>query len=386
MPPSPAKVLDRWSRVASVPVFVDYQDALDWIARKSKEYGGRGPFTASPEYREAQPAIEALYKAQKRETDGKIRQDFATSGQAEGDRVEHTSVGMFLTVAHIEGTVEVRGGVPHVRIDPNPFTARKLVRWSPRWSRVGQPRAASAEGKLTTEHWAFIDDLIERASQRYKTPKVCHQVSEALARRFGWEVASGSYRGVGHYWNVMPDGTILDATRDQFDEDEAPVGMFPPGDPEQALYRRTTRTASGPVFEGPLDGSDLHPGTTMFQVSVPNPDYDPEDGVTVRGKFIPWGKPSLVVAYLLLGKDQRNPGVYVALQVWTDDKHRRQGFMRGMFDQAWEWVRSQGARLRTGWVQSPHADAYWRQLEREGKAEPYDEKNNLTGKGWFRTR
>jgi hypothetical protein len=57
----------------------------------------------------------------------------------------------------------------------------------------------------------------------------CGVVSEVLDVRYGWERSGGCYvmnpyadgsetetRHIAHYWNILPDGRILDATADQF--------------------------------------------------------------------------------------------------------------------------------------------------------------------------
>lgn len=55
---------------------------------------------------------------------------------------------------------------------------------------------------------------------------MCHYLSEYLANEYGWRRESGSYlsaageviSGDGHYWNYLPDGSLLDATADQWCE------------------------------------------------------------------------------------------------------------------------------------------------------------------------
>lgn len=72
---------------------------------------------------------------------------------------------------------------------------------------------------------------------------MCHFVSEWIEHNFGWERASGTYLtpagevicGGGHYWNILPDGAILDATADQFGEGHG-VRIVEPGDPEWSRY------------------------------------------------------------------------------------------------------------------------------------------------------
>lgn len=66
----------------------------------------------------------------------------------------------------------------------------------------------------------------------------CGIVSEVLDVRYGWERSGGCYivnptpvegetetYHVAHYWNILPDGRILDATADQF-HDAGEDGMF----------------------------------------------------------------------------------------------------------------------------------------------------------------
>lgn len=52
----------------------------------------------------------------------------------------------------------------------------------------------------------------------------CGVVSEVLDVRYGWQRSGGCYAStpeahhIAHYWNILPDGRILDATADQFGE------------------------------------------------------------------------------------------------------------------------------------------------------------------------
>lgn len=69
----------------------------------------------------------------------------------------------------------------------------------------------------------------------------CGDVSDELAAQFaaeGWVVEEGSYLGPGgrgqHAWNRLADGSVLDATADQYGH--APVMVVPPGDDRQAWY------------------------------------------------------------------------------------------------------------------------------------------------------
>ena len=71
----------------------------------------------------------------------------------------------------------------------------------------------------------------------------CHAVADILMSKYGWPSEYGVYLapsmepvGGDHSWNRLPDGSILDATADQFQEGHD-IRMVPPGDPEQARFR-----------------------------------------------------------------------------------------------------------------------------------------------------
>lgn len=108
------------------------------------------------------------------------------------------------------------------------------------------PKQALAEGKatrLTPEIVERIRAMREQIRQEEGGGGYCHMVSEWIARVYGWERASGTYcarnRDVicsAHYWNVLPDGSILDATADQFGEGND-IRVVRPDDPEFARYR-----------------------------------------------------------------------------------------------------------------------------------------------------
>lgn len=72
---------------------------------------------------------------------------------------------------------------------------------------------------------------------------MCHLVTEALAHERGWGRLAVSYLATdgvivsdGHYVNLLGDGSILDATADQFGEGHG-VRLLRPDDPEYGRYR-----------------------------------------------------------------------------------------------------------------------------------------------------
>lgn len=71
----------------------------------------------------------------------------------------------------------------------------------------------------------------------------CHVVSEVLACEYGWSLFSGAYTSLAgeviceaHVWNLLPDGSILDATADQFGEGHD-VRVLTPDNPDFLRYR-----------------------------------------------------------------------------------------------------------------------------------------------------
>ncbi len=78
----------------------------------------------------------------------------------------------------------------------------------------------------------------------------CGIVSEENEVRFGWPAIWGTHDDLGnpgeeHVWNELPDGSILDATRDQFgDRTGHGVRIIRPQDPEYLKYRQDTDPAS----------------------------------------------------------------------------------------------------------------------------------------------
>jgi hypothetical protein len=77
----------------------------------------------------------------------------------------------------------------------------------------------------------------------------CGDVADELAERFsveGWLVVEGTYIGPGtrsrgseHAWCLTLDGSIVDATLDQYGNDN-PVALIPLGDERQNWYRSAT--------------------------------------------------------------------------------------------------------------------------------------------------
>jgi len=90
----------------------------------------------------------------------------------------------------------------------------------------------------------ILDDLMPdiervRATCDPVSKGACVEVSTKLADEIpGLRVNKGSYGGMQHAWNELPDGTIIDATADQFGGD--PIRVIKPSDPDYAKYSQVT--------------------------------------------------------------------------------------------------------------------------------------------------
>ena len=62
----------------------------------------------------------------------------------------------------------------------------------------------------------------------------CHLASELLWMEFGWDRVAGDYGETPHYWNTLPDGTVVDATHGQFGQPD--LGVFAQGSIEAGRY------------------------------------------------------------------------------------------------------------------------------------------------------
>ena len=102
-----------------------YQEALEWIEKKSSEYGGKNTFLTSPEYRKKYPEIQKLYMESILTISTKGKTAMEEAGAKEGQRVYYDIVGSFGTVEDQEGVIKIdKQGIPRVKL-----TTGKSVKW-----------------------------------------------------------------------------------------------------------------------------------------------------------------------------------------------------------------------------------------------------------------
>jgi hypothetical protein len=120
---------------------------------------------------------------------------------------------------------------------------------------------AGAIARLTPNTVAHVRRIARAAQAEAGHLAACNQSAAALHEAFGWCEEYGVYDGpevrkrgrrrlrYEHRWNRLPDGTIVDATANQFGDADA-VRILPLGDERQAYY--LTMTDEGGADEDTL--------------------------------------------------------------------------------------------------------------------------------------
>lgn len=102
-----------------------YQEALEWIEYKSKEYGSKNKFYSSREYRDKYTEINRFYLESLLKISNKGKKAMSEVGAKEGQRVYYDIVGFWGEVEHQEGVLKIdRNGIPKVKLDFG-----RTVRW-----------------------------------------------------------------------------------------------------------------------------------------------------------------------------------------------------------------------------------------------------------------
>ncbi len=102
-----------------------YFEAVEWIEKKSKEYGGKNIFFTSEEYRQKYPEIQKLYMEANLNISNKGKEVMAEVGAMEGQRVYYDIVGSFGHVETQNGIIKFdKKGIPIVKL-----RSGKTVRW-----------------------------------------------------------------------------------------------------------------------------------------------------------------------------------------------------------------------------------------------------------------
>jgi GNAT superfamily N-acetyltransferase len=164
------------------------------------------------------------------------------------------------------------------------------------------------------------------------------------------------------------------------------VAYFPPSSRPNPRRRNPTPFLEDIVFTGPHAGS-FREQDIRFVAEAPNPRHDPEEYYVIRGKKQWWVKPTYTVGSIEISRDP--DGTFSVGTVAVDPEYQRKGIAKRLYDMAWQYAKTQGSGLRSGWVQSPRAVAYWESMVEAGNAEPYTDggvQYNVTKKGWRRTR
>lgn len=174
----------------------------------------------------------------------------------------------------------------------NPSASRKYLKLM---TGTGEPLA-----ELTQELADEILEIREAVRRDEGGGGMCHIVTEILQMRYGWKRLCVTYLskegevicGGGHVVNVLPDGSILDPTRDQFGEGHS-VSLISIDSKEIGRYRTEFYEDFHPLHpdaEGRLDGwKDAFDGRLDFDLD--------NDLVSLRGSSWWLDDRSLIDAY-----------------------------------------------------------------------------------------
>ena len=230
--------------------------------------------------------------------------------------------------------------------------------------------------------WDSEPDVEHALIQAAVIPRTALRESRQLSGPVFWKWARGKIEAAG-YDSVVYQNRVEHQGADSWIIWED--GQIQPGKSAvrvAARYQERKKVPkTGIQFTGPEPFSDGSNKGMMFSVDVPNPEYDPNEFYTIRGKVHYWVSPNKSVASLFAVQD--GDRVYVG-QVYTDPAYRNQGVSGKLHDMAFAWARSKNLRFESGWVQSPIIDRYWKRLESQGKATGHPDKFNVGGRGWVR--
>ena len=119
-------------------IFETYKDALDWVDKKSKEYGSKNVFYSSDEYKKIYPYIKKLYDIDKEQRRKKAEEIMKEVGINYGDKVEYTYISPYFTTENYTGIVFEKNGIPYVKYDKGlvDIKNRKSSMWHKGWKKI----------------------------------------------------------------------------------------------------------------------------------------------------------------------------------------------------------------------------------------------------------
>lgn len=106
----------------------------------------------------------------------------------------------------------------------------------------------------------------------------CYEVSQLIFKQFGFHTAEGVYQHSDgrpiylHRWNIMPDGSILDGTADQFGEGHDVFTI----DPSNAFFQRYRPIWTNAFNPSTIDTYKNMPWTNFSDQDYWNKNQDPQ--------------------------------------------------------------------------------------------------------------
>jgi len=137
------------------------------------------------------------------------------------------------------------------------------------------------------EDWEMFRNVRHTCRANVGGGGLCHEVSEWIEHKYGWERQAGTYLSpngevaiANHYWNVLPDGSILDCTADQTGEGHD-MRLIPLNDPEHGRYDEEWHEDWHPAHED-YEGKVITTGMRKPEQFNGNADFDEQDRLTAE--------------------------------------------------------------------------------------------------------
>ena len=114
------------SRKAMFAKLKTQTDVDSWFASKINEYGSKGKFTSSNEYRIAYPELVKIHKKEMTKLSDNALIAMKEHGHKFGDRVEYSQASPFGLIQNYNGLLyKDKYGLPKVKLDDS----RKSIKW-----------------------------------------------------------------------------------------------------------------------------------------------------------------------------------------------------------------------------------------------------------------
>jgi len=114
----------------SMSQFKSYEEAMDFINRRIKDFPSKDAYYSSEEYKKIYPILNRLRKEALTFTSKKAKVAMKEVGAKEGDCVEYSVANPFGEIFVLEGKIKLdKLGIPYVHLAEPTTRGKKKIRW-----------------------------------------------------------------------------------------------------------------------------------------------------------------------------------------------------------------------------------------------------------------